>query len=327
MAPGSQAVGAGQATTVAISGTLAYLGVDNFFTIVDISNPSNPSQIACEPLPWGITVVTDIDVVGSYAYLAVGLDGLLIFDVNDPTHPTLRGSFPIPIAPDPDLGVAKHIQVVDKLAYLAAGINSLQIIDVTDPTSPTLRGYVNATASSVQVIGNLAYVTNNYKGMGQLRIVDVSDPAHPVNRGFIELYAPEDVWVADNLAYVAMGDGELAIVDVTDPTSLSLRSHLAVFGSARTLQVVGAFAYITALNGGLNIVEVSDPAQPILRGSYATYANDAQVIDSRAYIAAGSNGLQSVDVSDAANPTLVNSFTPQECPNSIHAVFLPIVRT
>ncbi|MGB3060945.1 MAG: hypothetical protein WBE17_14535, partial [Anaerolineae bacterium] len=134
----------GQALAVAVLGDYAYVGVGPRLLIVDIHDPAAPQVVGQS---WFLTFqeVRDIAVVHepashsdaaassapgeTLAYVAARSRGLHIFNVSDPAHPVLRGSYYNQLDA---LGVA----VVGSLAYVAAGWSGLQIFDVSDSTSP-----------------------------------------------------------------------------------------------------------------------------------------------------------------------------------------------
>ena len=140
----------GQALAVAVLGDYAYVGVGPRLLIVDIHDPAAPRVVGQS---WFLVFseVRDIAVVhepaaGSdtgassapgetLAYVAARSRGLHIFDVSDPVHPVLRGSFYNQLD-------ALGVDVVGSRAYVTAGRNGLQIFDVSDSTNPRwLGGY------------------------------------------------------------------------------------------------------------------------------------------------------------------------------------------
>ena len=70
-------------------------------------------------------------VVGKYAYIAAGADGLRIVDVSDPQAPTAVGGCDTP-------GSAEDVSVCGPYAYVADGDAGLQVVDVSDPAHPAI---------------------------------------------------------------------------------------------------------------------------------------------------------------------------------------------
>ena len=79
-------------------------------------------------------------VVGRYAYIADGADGLRIVDVSDPQAPTAVGRCDTP-------GSASDVSVCWSYAYVADGDAGLQVVDVTDPAHPAI---VTAAAAALR---------------------------------------------------------------------------------------------------------------------------------------------------------------------------------
>jgi hypothetical protein len=60
----------------------------------------------------------------------IGASGLKIVDFDDPTKPTLLGSF--------DTSFAEDVIVIRNRALLADGYRGLKVIDISNPASPAL---------------------------------------------------------------------------------------------------------------------------------------------------------------------------------------------
>ena len=82
-----------------------------------------------------VTVVSgaanDLAVVGRYAFIADGADGLRIVDVGDPQAPTVVGHCDTP-------GMASDVSVCWPYAFVADGDAGLQVVDVSDPAHPAI---------------------------------------------------------------------------------------------------------------------------------------------------------------------------------------------
>ncbi len=105
----------------------------------------------------------DVDVVGSYAYVACDLTGMHVVDVTSPAAPVNVGYFDFPRAYD--------IQVVNNYAFLACEdsmvsttYQGLVVLNVSNPTAPTFKARYLLTASDnalgLIVSGNHTYVTS-----------------------------------------------------------------------------------------------------------------------------------------------------------------------
>src|SRR5262245_23461934 len=73
---------------------------------------------------------------GRYCYVANFQNGMRIYDVSDPSHPTYLSQ----VMPD---GNVNAVAVKDNYCYLANGQMGLRIYDVSDPQNPTEVGHTN----------------------------------------------------------------------------------------------------------------------------------------------------------------------------------------
>ena len=80
----------GKVNDVEVAGDYAYLGLGQNLVILNISDTGNLLEVGNVLTP---SMVTDISVVGNYAYVADRNNGLVIVDVSNPASPTLVGSY------------------------------------------------------------------------------------------------------------------------------------------------------------------------------------------------------------------------------------------
>jgi hypothetical protein len=328
----------GGVPTVAIVGSLAYVGEGNQLTILDIGNPAAPRRLG------GYSAsdrVQDIEVAGSRAYMTIDMGGLHILDISNPAAPRRLGGYDTP-------GRAYDVQVVGNRAYVADGPGSgLKILDVGNPAAPTLLGSFHMDAYDLQVVNDRAYVTSLFEG---LYILNVADPASPKlvlqeyefdtpavgiqivgNLAYVtsgnaglrilnlgnsgsnqypveigrndQLGKVKDLHVVENRAYVVNYDGTLHILDVSTPSSPQLLSSYDTPGDSWDVRIAGGRAYVADGDGGLLILNVSNARHPAKLGAYATWsAYNVKIAATRAYIASEPTGLQIVDISNPAHP-------------------------
>ncbi len=111
-----------------------------------------------------------IALAGDDAFVADGIGGLKVVDVQDPTHPRPAGGAETS-------GVAQDIVVSGDFAFVAAGGGGLDIFDITDPHHPTLAANVDTPGSVLRLAlsKGRAYLAN----WNDIRVVDVTDPRSP----------------------------------------------------------------------------------------------------------------------------------------------------
>ena len=192
------------------------------------------------------------------------------------------------------LGGGNHeVWVEGNHAYVTRGHAGLAIIDISNPAAPVLRNtilpFAHACISDVQVIGNLAYLSNEITNGSPtphvgMFIYDVSNPLAPVELSRLEWGAgggyhlgcdAHSVTVDEpvpgtRVAYLSSGiTGDLALFDVTNPAlpvylseilspvwSYNSQAHDAVVKNGRV--------YTSWLGGGFTVHDVSNPTAPVL---------------------------------------------------------------
>jgi len=273
---------------VYVSGKYAYIAsvYSDSLTIVDISDPSNPTQVGVivkgEGSPPALAWAASVYVSGKYAYVVSYYSrSLTVIDISDPSNPTQVG-----VIVDDAMEWVNSLYVSGKYAYVVSFSGTLTVIDISDPSNPIKVGVIvdgeGATAldgaAGVYVSGKYAYVSSFFSD--SLTIVDISDPSNPTQVGVI-----------------VNGEGATAL------------------DGAALLYVSGKYAYVASIySSSLTVIDISDPSNPtqvgvIVNGEGATALDGAlsvYVSGKYAYVASrASNSLTVIDVSDPSNPTQV----------------------
>ena len=110
------------ALDVYVTGGYAYLAdASEGFRIIDVSDPTNPTEVGFYDVFIHTNYTVDVYVVGQYAYLANDLGGpFTIIDVAEPTSPKYVGSYSGP-------GGTRGVHVVGNRAYLAHVGNKMSL--------------------------------------------------------------------------------------------------------------------------------------------------------------------------------------------------------
>jgi hypothetical protein len=280
------------AENIELSGDYAFLAAKSL-TVVDISNPENPTEIAYEYPSAG--TVRDLALQNDYAYLASQDGGLQIVDISNPASPQLQ---PNSIA---TTGQALGVSVAGDYAYIAVADFSNQLgrfysISIADPLNPVVTNGAITTDSArdVAVSGNWAFIADCSAG---IQSINVSNPAQPVKGGAVATTGcAQGIAVSGSYAYVVDWNG-LYIFDIgTAPNSPQLLSYTETQGWAWSVRVYGNMAYVADAYSGIQAFDVSDPYDPILIGNAETpgRAEDVVVADGIAYVADLAEGLSIV---------------------------------
>jgi hypothetical protein len=255
---------------------------------------------------WDITTgISDISVVGNYAYIAGFDSGLYVLDVSNPASPQQVGRWPTPS----DVFQVSGVVSDGHYAYLGNGPD-VRVIDVSDPVHPTEVGVCTDPGYAMELskVGNHLYVSDWFSRMW---VIDVSDPAVPTAVG--------SCTATDNLGNVAADSGHaylacqfsgMDVVDVsnpTDPYRVGRYESSSALCCERCI-VSGHYVYLTE-ESGLCIIDVSNPASPVKVGYYDVpgYATAVSKVGQYVYVSSNS-GLRVVDVSDPANPLEVGHY-------------------
>ena len=192
---------------------------------------------------------SDIAVSGDYAYVADGVNGFRVFNIETPSAPQL-------IATLATSGVANGVTLSGSKAYVSDTETGLHVIDISTPALPTLLGSVEMTAYNCAVQGNYAYVA---AGTSMLQVVNVSNPANPTIVGeFNNNYRiAKDVAISGNYVYLAM-DGYVGRLSIANPTAPSGYLGYGVYGDAgksnlESIHIDNGRVYLTQQNYGFSV--------------------------------------------------------------------------
>ena len=247
--------------SVAVSGPHAFAATDVGFSVFDVSDPSNPTQLNTLRRSWG--KVEDLVVRDKYVY--VGPDNLSVYDISNPEAPTLIGEFFVG-------SPSRNMSVAGNYAYILDFESGLRIIDITNPTQPSEIGHSapieNAHGLAIQA--NYAFVggqeTRAGRGVGFLKVFDLTDPTSPREVGSLEDLGGgvREVVVSGDKAFVSAivdaYDYDVWVLDVSDPSApLSLGSYEGV-QIAWDMEISGACAFMINFEAeGFLALDVSNP--------------------------------------------------------------------
>ncbi len=146
----------GSSKNVFVTGDLAYVADASYLTIVDVSDPGDPSLAGYVPTPG---IAFDVYKSGDFAYVADGESGISVFNVTDPYSPFFIGSCYLN-------GSAAGIEVSGDFGYLAIGNEGVAVVDLSNPYVPVLlSGYdTPGRAEDLYIDGDYVYVAD-YKSL------------------------------------------------------------------------------------------------------------------------------------------------------------------
>ncbi len=260
------------------SGTeYALLGVRTGTSIVNLSNPQNPIEVAFIPGPQSIW--RDIKVHNTYAYVITEQtgsgQGLQIIDLSQlPTTATLVNTI------DTWFTRAHNIYIENGFAYVIGTNNGggMHILDLSDPVNPTRTSYYTGSGYIHDV-----YVWNDTVVACAEDVYDLVDITDKNNAQLISrsialpgIYAHSG-WMTEDKRYF-LGTEEFNQIDITvwdlqDRSSWDLvvsSWEMPSNSTVHNLYIKGDYAHISYYSDGYVVLDISNPLNPTLAGRYDT---------------------------------------------------------
>ena len=142
------------------------------FGVIDVSEPSNPVEIGF----WDTDgYARDVMVLGQFAFVADGDEGLRVIDVSVPVAPTEVGFW------KPQGIDARNVTVSGDLAFVGDFWEGVWVIDISNPAFPVEIGVLDTPGYSrnSSVSGNQVFVADNAAGLAVLEI-DACSTIEPI---------------------------------------------------------------------------------------------------------------------------------------------------
>ena len=256
-----------------VAGSLAYL-VGAGLQIIDVSIPQSPVALASIPTSG---YAHNVCVNQGVAYVASGNGGLDIFDVNDPFHPVLKSTFPLPFIA-PGASSALDVRVTNGLAFIAGWTAGLQIVDVSVPELPFHVGDITMSglARAVRISGTNAIIADR---QGGLQVVDISNPRFPVRSGGADTSgSTESAVKSGGFIYVAeLGNG-FKVLEQSESGKLNVVAERYTGGNCYEIAVTNDLAFVADGHKGLKVFSITNPANPVLMHNYTNLPAQSLVV-------------------------------------------------
>ena len=233
----------------------------NGIVVLDLADPAHPTIMSelTDELTGGIH---NVWIMGDVVYAVNdGTSAMNIIDMSDPANPTHAGRYEIrPGETDKSL---HDVWAEDGYAYLSYWDDGLVIVDVgagTHGGTPTNPVFVSSI-SYPQGNTHVAWRTRDYVFLGDeigtsdgmrgfIHVIDVSDIENP--REVAKYDLPEagahNVWIEDDVLYIAYYQGGLRIVDVSGTLRGDLYRQGRELGFFRTEAAEGEGLQANAAN-------------------------------------------------------------------------------
>lgn len=289
-----------------VSGNLAYIEGSHYLRIYDVSNPTAPSFVAEADFSPAVST-TDVTVQGDLAFVSSQLDGLMIVDVSNPHLPMWIGTAPSPVDRPNEKWIATTS--IEDHAVVATYDHGIRVIDATEPASPVEIAVVDSLGYTygATISNDILVLASGDRGIWT---IDVADPSLPRPLAALALgpfWWVQDVDVAGSLI-VAVGIS-FAVVDISDPSNPTVIGETPMWqvqGSA--VKVVGDLAYVADPVDGLRIIDISNPTNPTEIGSLTWSGDSWDYLDvAGSLVVLQGPRIEIIDVSNPAAPTSVSS--------------------
>ncbi len=315
----------GVSAGVALSGTVALLGVGPRVVAVDVSQAAQPKQLGETPPLSG--VVWQIRWVGSTAFVA-GSEGTTVLDVSDAGHPGPVGV----VLPSGRIDVRSGLlAIVNEPLFGGTGVpteHGLWLVDVSDPARPRIVSRMNLPAPSTLYYDSVPedVVLNGYYAFvlirdGTVRVVDVRRPDAPREVAALptgkRICGPDTYsagWkgkIEGHMLYMMSPGRQPRVIDISRPETPTLVPDQSAGLPCGTVWLDHRLAY-AFVHVSRNIVDDifylrtysdtaagSEPSRWMESDDFelAGMPRDFAVAGDKLLLAAGDDGLRLVDVS------------------------------
>ncbi len=222
-----------------------------------------------------------------HVFLANGNDGIRIYDLANPSHPT-------PLGHVNDGGEAVRLELRGRELLAANSSDGLRIYDISHPATPVGVNHVTLPGSLQGVVasGKDVFLADGAEG---LRIIEFKGKRRPVAVGGAR--SPGEamgVAVAGHYALVADGTNGLVVYDVKNPHQPRAVANVNDGGYAKAIAVKDHYAYLASSLGGLRVYDIHNPCSPVLVAQQNNdgSASDVAVAGPLVYLANGTDGLR-----------------------------------
>lgn len=282
----SGSVGA-SAHAVAMSNQHAIVGQGATLTILDVSDPCNPTRVGQVRLA---DVIAGVVVLGNTAYAAGGSSGLLPIAINDPSSPVALAASDTP-------GFAYDVAASGPTLCVADGPGGLAVYDISVANDPALRStyQTQGSATAVALSGTTAYILDSQLG---LQIVEVAGATPVLVGSCSEIELGRAIALSGTLACITDSLGNFFVVDVAHTDAPTLRGQTRLAGQGSSICVMSLegsnVAYVASGQAGIEGVLLSNPDMPSYLGVHNTsgQAYDLAVAESKICLADGSAGFE-----------------------------------
>jgi hypothetical protein len=228
-------------------------------------------------------IYTGVKVLGRYAFLVAGKDGVHIFDVSNI-------NFPRRISEIGSMDRSHAIDIKGFNLYVADGTAGVRIFNIRNKSKPKQISFIPTKRKSLDLVvsGDYCFVAD---GAGGFRLIDISKPFFPYE---VSSWRGSDyvnsVAVAHDYAFIADEKGILSLLTSNNPDSLAEYKRISEFGPVNKIVSDGRFLFAASSERGLLVAEISDVSHPLLQELPGKYSRIDDMFLSGFYLYVVQNG-------------------------------------
>jgi hypothetical protein len=245
---------------VAIQGRYAYVGIERWVVVVDVSDPRRPLPVGYtifqpDDSSWQASRIASIAVAENCACLVYDVDmhlsghaySMVVVDISTPAAPRVtatyeaKGGWGTPHA--------FSVAASGHYAYLYH-TGGLDVVDLSNPTEPRRVAFWRSHESDSGWLGRFQ----------RLVVAELSDPKGLTVLGSTDVLPCKltDVAVAGNQAFVAGERGGVRVLDISNPKTPKEIGAFPTDGAVTTLSLWGHYVF-AGEEGALHVLDASDP--------------------------------------------------------------------
>jgi hypothetical protein len=184
--------------------------------------------------------------------------------------------------------------------------DSLSLFSLSDPAHPEfVKGFAKEyNFQRIFIDNNIAFATENYRGLFGFDISDPLNPAELFRIDFGEDYG-YSCFVSGGTAYVASEPFGIKMIDVSDPAAVQVLGSIPTGSKSRNIAVKDRTLFIAQADAGLRILDISNPAEPVETCWYdpPVFGYDISISGNIACLSQSNDGPTLVlDISNPADP-------------------------
>ncbi|QSQ16786.1 LVIVD repeat-containing protein [Myxococcus landrumensis] len=254
---------------------------------------------------------SELAVVGGYAYVPAGKEGLFVYDVRNPAEAKKVGEY------KPSDDVYFDVAASGTLLYVASQKSGLVIYSIEDPANPKpVRSLTQPSVvfETLSVEGNFL-VAGSPAPNGEILVFELTNPAEPklADRYFVEgaepsaSEVPREVKIHGDRLYASMWTFGLTVSDFKKPSDPKLLGRYSAAPS-RGMAVGNVGGRLLAFSSGedwgsyLSVLDVVNPANILQVGQFRlrqeVSIRSMVLSGSKLYVAYYQDGLRVLDVSN-----------------------------